>query len=95
MYEERAAATGVRRDRSREERLWCNTSRPGSDCNIISFTAATKVVTYSGTFVPTPGMTRHEVFLKVRQDHRHLVPGAMNLVAPDVCFFSLEPNELM
>jgi hypothetical protein len=65
-------------------------------CYVISFTAGITTVTYSGTFVPMPGMTRQDVFLKVCEDHRQMVPGSrMKLGEPGVCFFSLEPNELM
>lgn len=66
---------------------------PREYCYIISFAAHTQVVSYSGTYVPPPGMTRHEVFLKIREDHLHMLSSRMQSVA-NVCFFSMEPNQL-
>jgi hypothetical protein len=63
-------------------------------CYIITFSAGTTPVVYSGTYVPAPGMTRHEVFLKIREDCLNMLPGLARLNQADVCFFSLEPNEL-
>jgi len=49
--------------------------------------------TFSGTFTPTPGMTRYDVYNRIHADHLQRMPSLIRSGCK-VTFFSLEPNRL-
>lgn len=61
---------------------------------IIAFSHREKVAeTFSGTFTPTPGMTRYDVYSRILADHEQRLPSLIRSYCK-VTFFSLEPNRL-
>ncbi|MDX2642801.1 hypothetical protein ACFYYN_30845 [Streptomyces sp. NPDC001902] len=63
-------------------------------CFIITFSHRDQdLMTFSGTYTPAPGMTRHDVYNTIRADHVRQLPSLIQGYC-QVSFFSLERNQL-
>ncbi|MGW1887877.1 hypothetical protein [Streptomyces sp. NPDC001970] len=63
-------------------------------CFIITFSHRERdLMTFSGTYTPVLGMSRHDVFSTIRADHQRQLPSHFQSHC-QVTFFSLERNEL-
>ncbi|MFI8184241.1 hypothetical protein OG539_40450 [Actinacidiphila glaucinigra] len=51
-------------------------------------------MTFSGTYTPAPGMTRHDVYTTIRADHVRQLPSHIQSTHYQVTYFSLERNQL-
>ncbi|MFE2539994.1 hypothetical protein [Actinacidiphila glaucinigra] len=64
-------------------------------CFIITFSHREQdLMTFSGTYTPAPGMTRHDVYTTIRADHVRQLPSHIQSSHYQVTYFSLERNQL-
>lgn len=67
---------------------------PVEYCFIITFSHRDQdLMTFSGTYTPAPGMTRHDVYRTIHADHQRHLPSILRDRC-QVTFFSLERNQL-
>ncbi|MFF7680004.1 hypothetical protein [Actinacidiphila glaucinigra] len=64
-------------------------------CFIITFSHREQdLMAFSGTYTPSPGMTRHDVCTTIRADHVRRLPSHIQSSHYQVTYFSLERNQL-